>query len=166
MSHSKWYTIGIVTGVIFGIVMVLIYMVRTRKKRGKCEFDERQQLARGKAFKYGFVTAVVYFLAYSLSGIIASGNWMKNPFWVFAGVSLSIGVFAGNAIWNDGYFSLNETPDSYMALFGALAVINLIGAFRDVRENSLNLCLGVLIICILIVMGVKRLWDKKREEED
>lgn len=178
MNHSKWYIVGIFAGVIFGVVMFLIYLVRTRRRFGKCEFDERQELARGKAFKYGFFTSLIYFGLLSLGGIMAAGDWMRSPLWVYVGVCLTVGVFAGNAIWNDAYFSMNETPKFYIYLFIALAALNLFGGIRGIvhggskagdlllGENSLNLCLGVTLFCLLVVLGVKWLWDKKTGEED
>ena len=168
MNHSKWYAVGIIVGVLFAVVMTFIWV---KRRKGKCEFDERQERSRGRAFKYGFFTALVYFMGYSIGGIINQGNWMHDPTWVFAGLCLSVGVFAVNAIWNDAYFSLNETPKSYIVLFIALAVTNLTGGIRgvldeDSGDNSLNFCLGILLLCILIVLGVKRFRDKRVGEEE
>lgn len=50
------------------------------KKLGKAEFDERQQLARGKAYKAGFYTLLVGLLAVYLSSrSLPSGSQRIQP---------------------------------------------------------------------------------------
>ena len=54
------------------------------KKLGKAEFDERQQLARGKAYKAGFYTLLVGLLArFGFGSILSMQNsaWGMQGFW-------------------------------------------------------------------------------------
>ena len=47
--------LGMVTGLVLGLILFIIILKVTKKDgKIKCQYDERQELARGKGFKYGY----------------------------------------------------------------------------------------------------------------
>ena len=60
------------------------------KKLGKAEFDERQQLARGKAYKAGFYTLLVGLLAVYLVPILT--EWQPRDTALLPFLAMCIGV--------------------------------------------------------------------------
>ena len=63
------------------VVIGLVIGKLAGKKLGKAEFDERQQLARGKAYKAGFYTLLAGLLAVYLLPIFTEWQppWRKTP---------------------------------------------------------------------------------------
>nr|MCR4806342.1 hypothetical protein [Lachnospiraceae bacterium] len=58
MNGRGW---GFVAGLMVGLVLVVIfYKIANTDKKIKTEYDERQQRIRGKAYKYGFYTMILY----------------------------------------------------------------------------------------------------------
>lgn len=64
------------------------------KKLGKAEFDERQQLARGKAYKAGFYTLLVGLLAVYLIPIFTEWQPKDTALLLFAVICVGVTVFA------------------------------------------------------------------------
>ena len=78
------------------------------KKLGKAEFDERQQLARGKAYKAGFYTLLVGLLAVYLIPIFTEWQPKDTALLPFAVICVGVTVFACVAVANDAYLGIRE----------------------------------------------------------
>lgn len=65
MNRSIYYYLGVVVGIIVAVIAVSIVSL-CKKKKGGCEFDERQELARTRASKYGVITLIGYLLIFGL----------------------------------------------------------------------------------------------------
>lgn len=172
-GNSNYYYLGIAVGIVAGIILVMIAAINYRKKTGKCEYDERQERARGKAYKYGFFTLMVYLLIYGTLQDITEVYWGKGLVGVSFGICISVAVFAVISIWNDAYFSLRENPRRFTVLFVAVAVLNLSTGMRHIVHsegltdyNILNLFMGVTALVILAAMGAKALKNRREKEED
>ena len=59
MSINQTWALGFTTG--FLIVIAVIIIVKSRRKNRQ-EFDERQMIARGKAYKYSFFSLMAYII--------------------------------------------------------------------------------------------------------
>ena len=89
------YIIGVIAGVAVGLVLVflLIRYFRTDKKIMP-QYDERQELIRGRGFKYAFYTSLVYFGLLTLT-IFCLTEIVQPGVLTFLGVCLSVLVYAG-----------------------------------------------------------------------
>ena len=170
------YRLGLLFGLTFGILAGLGVVALLFKKRVlDMHFDERQELARGKAFQHGFFTMAACLYCYGMSDFLL-GAWCD----VLAGVTLCIamglGVFAVTCILKDAYLSLREKPRQIMTMFALLSLVNLgLGGMYlysgDLIEDgvltfrAVNPIIGATILVILIVYVVKYLLQDREETE-
>lgn len=170
---SKAFIGGFALG-LFMVAMVA-YLLKKAGKRESCKYDERQELQRGRAFKYGFITLMVYDL---VLGAAYSGGW---PEWCDAlvfqciGIGIALLVFVSYCIWTDAYMSLTEQPKKVCALLVAALLINVAAAGMNIANNVIftadvlgigvvNLILAVILLVIMVEFLLK-LWLDKRGAE-
>jgi len=172
-AHELGYSIGFM--VAFVVVLLLSYIFR--KKIKLHEYDERQILARGKAYKYGMFTS---FICIGILNIFATVGiqWFMSMTGLMTVIVVSVTVFAVVSIWNDAYLSLKEKKSNVIIGFLLIAVINLIGSFDVIVKGDFldesgrlvagvtNLELVIMLIIISIAIVIKATVDKKRSEED
>ena len=111
------YNIGMLVGiaVALGIFAVIAAINRKRGKPG--EFDERQELIRGKAYQHAFFAVMIFSALYGLAVVTVERPLMAD------GVSALIAMFVGIAV-----FAVESMAVSKMSMF-ALA-ISLTGSLR------------------------------------
>lgn len=172
---SGYMILGIVVGFIVGIVIVAaIYKIAGRGTVGKCEFDERQEIVRGRGFKRGFIALIIYNAVYGLAAMTTDRFFMDPLAAIVLGIILAVGVYIVYCIWNDAYFSLNENPRRMLVLFVAVTVLNMIVTVVNILNDELivdgvltfrstNLFCGILFIVIFITFFAKQI-VRRREE--
>lgn len=170
------YRLGVALGLAAGIAVgILVIVLLFRKKILDCTFDERQERARGVAFKYGFFTLMFAIILYGVLDM-ALGRWCD----AMAGASLclcaGILVFAVTCIVKDAYLSLKEKPRHIMTLFAIISIVNIVlGAVHlcdgDLVVNGIltfrctNLVVGVMTTVVLVVYIVNALLRRQEEAE-
>lgn len=172
MEYRLGVALGLAAGIAVGILMIVLLF---RKKILDCTFDERQERARGVAFKYGFFTLMFAIILYGVLDM-ALGRWCD----AMAGASLclcaGILVFAVTCIVKDAYLSLKEKPRYVMTLFAVMSIVNIVlGAVHlcdgDLVENGIltfrctNLVVGVMTTVVLVVYIVNALLRRQEEAE-
>ena len=176
MNLSLGYNFGILAAVLVGALVGLgIIALLFRLKIMDLTFDERQERARGQAYKYGFWTLITCLLLYGFSDMIL-GRWCD----VIAGVMLCVAVamvmFASVCIVQDAYLSLKEKPRTIMILLTVVGSLNLaIGIMnwkngRVVQDGILtfgaaNGICGIMVLVILAVYVVNHLLAKREDAE-
>ena len=161
-------TVGLAAGL---LVVALLF----RKKVLDCTFDERQERARGVAFKYGFFTLMISIYAYGASEL-AVGRWCDAMTGSCLCVAAGLLVFAVTCILKDAYLSLRERPRRIMTLFVLLTVFNLgVGTEQAVKgmlvEDGVltfrvtNMVAGALTLVILLIYILNFLLGNRGEEE-
>ncbi|MBO5371355.1 MAG: hypothetical protein J6A75_01405 [Lachnospiraceae bacterium] len=175
MEYNMGYVVGAGVGILFGIIFIAFFMKFTKKDGSmKCRFDERQNIIRGKGYKYAFFTLLIYNALDILSGSILA-MYFEREVITFFGIILAVVVYAAYAIWNEGYFSLNENPKRVMILFGVVSVINLASGITSIAEGSIieagkvtframNLLCGLMMLFILGVLAVKNISRNRAQE--
>lgn len=170
------YHTGLMFGLLCGLLAgFLVLAVLFKKKILSMEFDERQELARGKAFQYSFLTLMICLFLYAASEM-ALGRWCDAFAGVMICIALSITVFAVTCILKDAYLSLREKPRTIMTMFALLSALNLgIGGtylFHGglVEDGILtfrvtNLIAGLMCLAVLIVYIVNFLLRDRGEGE-
>lgn len=178
MGKNLAYVLGVIAGILFVALFCAFFSaaVKRRGKSAKAQFDERQVVARGKAYRHAFFTLLFYLLAWGLFELATGMRLWDTYTGCFIGVFLSVTVFAVVAILNDAYFAVNERPATYLGIFALVTVLNLgiaiwnlIDGEDPIVENgiltyhSVNLLVGAMFLVILIVAAI-RVWQGKREE--
>lgn len=172
MSYHFGLLLGMLTGMLAGIVLVAILF---KKKVLDMHFDERQELARGKAFQYGFLTLVVCLYAYGATEL-AIGHWCDVLAGVTICIALSMGVFAVTCICRNAYLSLREKPKQIITAFAILSAVNLGFGAMSLLDGTLtedgvltfwavNPIAGVLTLFILIVYIVRNRLCRNGKDE-
>ena len=176
MEHSFEYNFGLLVGVLVGaLVGVGIIALLFKLKVMDLTFDERQERARGQAYKYGFWTLITCLLLYGFSDMIL-GRWCDVITGVMLCVAAAMMVFASVCIVKDAYLSLKEKPRTIMILLTVVGSLNLaIGIMnwkngRVVQDGILtfgaaNGICGIMVLVILAVYVVNHLLAKREDAE-
>lgn len=177
MEHSFAWIAGFVVGILLVAVVGFIFarFAHTDGAR-KPKFDERQELIRGRGYKYAFFTVLWYLVIYSLLKFAFGLKIMDDMAEMFVAVILGVGVYACYTIWKDAYFALNERRKSYIWLFVAVVVLNVTVGVGHIRDGSFivdgvltfggsaNLLAGVLILVILVMLLLKEIASRREED--
>lgn len=169
------FKVAFVIGLAVGLLVVAICVAASKKgDEVKNQFDERQELVRGKGFKYGFFTMMIANAALLVLNILEIPLFSNMEVAMTASIVIGVSVFASYCIWNDGYFALNENRKSLLIMFGLIGVLNLVIGIGNVfagviMENgaftfrSTNLFCALIFIVVFIVMLAKHIKDGKEE---
>ena len=155
------------------VVSVFIVALLFRVKVLDMRFDERQERARGVAFRYGFYTLAVCLLAYGFSDLVC--HWCDALVGCVLCLFAGIAVLAVTAIRRDAYLGLYERPRRIMVLFAVIAAVNLTIGVLHLLEGGVvvngiltfrvvNLLAGVLATVILAAYAFR--FVQVREAED
>lgn len=185
MKHSLEYGMGFVIGIAAGFALIALLVWLIKKFGGKTDifckkdsFDERQLLARGKAYKAAFFTQMIYMTAIALLNDIANVKVFMSFGGMWIGVCISITVFAIVCIIKDAYMSLYENAKGVILMFGIVGMLNLSIGFCKIKDddffiekgvisvNSVNLIVGIVFVIILLVFCAKLIYDKKNNVEE
>ena len=171
-------SVGITIGIIVGLVIAFALLkAANTNHRMKTDYDERQQLIRGKGYMYAFYTILFYEV---LMMIIDIGEFsLPIESYAVHCVGLIIGVIALGVycIWNDVYWGLNNNKKTYYAIFVVCTIFNLIPVIGQARMGTLvqdgKIGLPILNIMVLVMMAVlgivfiiKKLTGKNSSEEE
>lgn len=173
-------TLGILTGIIIGAIIgiiLVILILKVTKTDGdiKCKYDERQELVRGKGFKYAFFTLLFYNSAAACLIAAFKEIPIDSSGFLMIGVIIQLLVYVIYAIWNEAYFSLNENPQKVMVALALIGLFNLFIGIYQIAEGrflenglltfrSMNFFLGIAMVIVFIVLAVKQIC--RRREED
>lgn len=170
-QHTVVLVLGFLSGLVIAAFLVAFLL---KKKVLDNTFDERQERARGVAFKYGFFTLMICIILYGLSEILLD-RWCDAFTGGMICICISVTVFAAVCIRKDAYLSLNERPKRIIQLFSACVVMNLALGLIPLLNGELmedgivsfraaNLIAGAAFLIILILYVVKLAADKRVEE--
>lgn len=167
------FKVGFVVGFLFVLFFVIILASAKRKKIGG-EYDERQQLVRGKGYKAGFFTMLICnMIILLLSNDDGSMKYINTDVAVMISAFVALIVFAVYCIFNDGYFGVVENPKSSIIGLFLIGVANMIIGFSNSDSWVVDgkLSLGVLnfacgtTLFIVAFAGAIKLAINKREDE-
>ena len=173
MEHSFAYIAGVVVGILV-VAVAMYFFGRHAHTDGarKPKFDERQELIRGRGYKYAFFCLLAYLVVYGAAGYLV----MEPVAGAFLGIMVGVAVYAGYTIWNDAYFAMNEKRRMYIGLFAVITVINAVAGISNCVQGrviqdgrlsgggSVNLMCAVLFLVIMVMLLVKEIAARREEE--
>lgn len=182
MKHSGEYWLGLICGMASGVIFVALAAWIIRKIGGKfggCgmkkkTYDERQLLARGKAYKNAFFTLIIYFIVAGTLYDFLNIRMLMSFGGLWIGICISVGVFAITCILKDAYMNLYENAKGIMMLFLvgvlniAISILNKVSLLEEgvVSLESINLIAGILFLVISAVFFGREIYNKKQLGED
>lgn len=170
-------------GFIFGVVVsglllgsgVLIGMKKSKTDgRLFAKYDERQQLVRGKGWKYGFFTMVgadaIYAVVVDILGFVPCHSVVSAT----ASIILGVMVYCVYCIMHDGYYGLNENRRTCNMIFLFIGLANLVISIMGIIHGEVivdgqislkatNLLCAILMFVILGASIIKEAIEKKEE---
>ena len=175
MNIDFAYAAGFAVGLI-GVLVVFFIIWKVKGNVSKGHYDERQELLRGRGYKYAFFTVMGLLSAY----LVADGMGLMEilPFtsaaMAFAILIIGVLVYALYCIKNDAYFGVGMNKKSYVILLLFVVGINAFSVIMDFMTGSYDggkIALGpsMQILCvivfsvILIALLVK---DRKTADEE
>ena len=172
MAHSVGYLFGLVVGVLVGVgIIALLFKLKVMD----LTFDERQERARGQAYKYGFWTLLTCLLLYGFSDMVL-GRWCDVITGAMLCVAAALLVFASVCIVKDAYLSLKEKPRAVMTLLTVVSILNLGISIMNWKHGrvvedgvltfaAVNGICGLMTLVILMVYLVNYLLAKREDAE-
>lgn len=159
------------------IIFTFMALKASQKSTSLPEFDERQQIIRGKGFKYGFFAILI---SEGIALFVDSTNALPMiDSSVLYVVSIFVGlfIFAVYCAWNEAYFALNQNSRFmiiYLSFIGILnAVIFVLNVIRgNVIENGkitmsfLNLICALFFLALFTVCAVKKAINAKEDTSE
>lgn len=179
----NWYKLlGVSTGLVFSIV--LLYFAGKLIERRNCgamstDFDERQVVSRGKAYKYSYITMILLSALQVLVSTVVENGLFDGATWGTIILSFGVVVFACVSIWNNAYTSYKDSQNGkgIMIFFIIMGLFNVaIGIYEicvgvieivdgQIKGIPVTLLAGLSLTVIALVMHLKRNRDKKDIEE-
>lgn len=173
---DRYYVLGFLIGFTAVVIFCgLLYKLGTRKSERK-RYDERQQIIRGRGYKYAFFSLLLYFAVMSGITELVNKTFITSSAISIIGICFGVGVYAVYCIMNGGYFAVNEKQRRAMILLGIIALVNVISSVGLIHDKELvkdgvltgrcaNLACTVLFVVVFIAIAIKSIIDKKEEEQ-
>ena len=159
---------------VFLILIPVILYRRDQRLKGNCDFDERQELLRGKAYQHAFLTVGGYTALYSMLVLFSERQFMEDGVSTLIAFFLGITVFAVECIWRDAFFTARNRPVAYVILIALNVVLQGVSGVEKLQKglvvrnglltmDCVQLLCGVTFLVILLALGAK--WLAVRGEE-
>ncbi len=164
--------IGVLVGILVTATVIALY---NRKPENRAEYDERQLMLRGNAYKYGLLTMLLLNAAFMFGTTYF--DHLSQYASAFFAVSLFAGilVFAAYSIIKDAFYSVkNRNGSSYLLLL-VLCVISQFASIFSGGEwkqtelflesgRMINLCCGITFLVVLLLLLWKKFAERSEEE--
>ena len=128
---SIYFYIGVLVGVAVGVLLV----AKFRKKmlgNEKAKYDERQLAEQGKASKYAYYMLMVYMFVFAFLESYDVIPFADPLIVAFAGIAISIMIYACICIKNEAYFPVNQSAKKWLHFLDAIGILNsMYGATAD-----------------------------------
>jgi hypothetical protein len=134
--------------VVFAVIFVILVVI-LQKKTAK-DFDERQNILRGNAFRRAFFAMAFIALLYS-NIALTLGPFMEDGVSEILLVCIGADVFAVDCILHDAFFTVKEKPWLSMLCTAFLAALHGTNGMRDFRRG-LMVKDGLLTLSVVYFM--------------
>lgn len=167
--------VGIVFGVTVGLVICFIAF-RFLNKDGsiKTKYDERQDIARGKSYRFGFwglCAALFALILLDSAEIVIPAEPIVIYFSIFFVGAVALCV---HSIFNGSYFGINNMQSKWISFFIFFGVINgLISVMAYVNGSLIvdgqltvsfvNVLCCLMLVIAIIAIGIKKLIDNRED---
>lgn len=170
----NYYLMGIWVGIIIGLAIYLI----TRKTTE--DYDERQLVIRGKAYKVGFLSTLGAGAVYGFISAVLKRPLAEDGIAVFFILLFGVGVFVVYCIMNDAFFSISDkikpvhlvvllllgvVSQGYM-IYTNLTEGTIVGKNGELTARVLPFGILLLFLCVLAALAVKLIKSRKESEDE
>ena len=158
-------------------LVVLILALITKGPGWRERYDERQELERGRGFKYAFFTVLFYFWILLFMDAADLSLAADTSLLYCCGILLGILVYMVYCIWHESYFALNQNMRSIMIAFGLIGLSNFLISLCNLINGTLvengrltfrivNLLCSFLFFALFLTMLLKKIVSSKGDSVD
>ncbi len=167
------YNIGFAVGILLGLILVAIIITVKKKKRGKSEYDERQELIRGRGYKIAYFTLMI---SVGLVLCFSAGSgipYIETDAAYVIAIMVSLVFFCIYCIIKDGYFGVFEKPKTVLIELFLIGLANFIIALVNSEKwvidgklsmGSINLICAITMLVVTLAGFIKLLIVKREDE--
>ena len=172
--------------IILCLILILAFVHYEVKNREKGpDYDERQEVERGRGFKYAFYAMIVYITIlyiFDAVGFIAKDYYV----WFYMGaVILGTLVQAVYSIWHDCYFTMNVSKVKTLGIICAISLPCLVFGVFDIiisktiasdnpvfgkntlfRIGVVGIAVASMMVVIAVTLALKHIADSKENNDD
>lgn len=173
---STAYILGVIVGVA-AVAIVCLIIVKVKGSLWKGYYDERQELIRGRGYKYACFTLLILMAVDMLIEVTGFIDMLpvKNEAVMFIFLIAGVLVYAIYCIINDAYLGIGQNGKSYTSLILFVIAINLFSAVMTIwREDpfeggkfSTGVCMQIVCVvafgAILVAMRIRKGQVQKQE---
>lgn len=176
MNVSSAYLIGLIAGLV-AVAAAFTIMGAKKGRSAPYRYDERQTLARLKAYRAAFFTLIAYLLINELVKSLLDMRWGEALVEPFIGICAALTLFVILCVFSDAYFALNEKRPFYMKLFAAAIVVNAVPIVMNIADGEgfttnglvnfhvMNIVILVMFALIIASLAVKAALDRRTKAE-
>lgn len=174
------YAAGVAAGVITALIVIVV-INKVSKNSLKGHYDERQELVRGRGYKYAAFTFMGLILVYLFANelgvfdLLPVTHGCAAGFIFFAGVM----VYALYCIHNDAYLGIGSSARSYKIVMWIVIACNTFTLITKIIDGEFMengkipftsgtyLMFVIVFVCIMIALQVRgsRLRKEEADEE-
>ena len=171
------YRIGLMSGFLGALVLLVVVMSLKRKRQGGVAYDERQAAIRGRGYKYAYVTAGLLTSVYAVCFEGIAERFIEPGLVLVAILFLSGLVLSGYCIFKDAYWGYNQHRHKGMIVcWGALVIFFLAQAISKIMDGKvikngrisfdggLPFVMAAFFLVFLCMQGIKLIIDKRDAE--
>jgi hypothetical protein len=164
---------GVLVGIVIGLI-VSFFAIKFFNRDGKIrtEYDEMQEIIRGKAYRIAFFTLVIALAILLVLDIMEVALPMTNSVLYFGLIVIGIAVQAGYSILNGAYFGLNNNKAKFWGVMITVTVINLLVSIMAIVSGRMVVdgklqdpCINLLCAALFGVIAIFSVIPKKADEE-
>ena len=145
-----------------------------KEVRGMNDYDERQILARGRAFMWGFFSLMICLMVYGLTDMLIE-PWCDTLTGCIICICVSLLVFASICIRQDAFAGIGRNRKRNLTVLLVLTAANLLFGVSHIIDGDLlrdgvlsfrsaNLIVGITTGIVLVVYFVHGLCDRGEAE--
>jgi len=165
---NKEYAAGLAVGIVTALI-ILALVWKFGKKTMKGNFDERQELVRGRGYKYACFTVLALITLDLLAESYSAFDALPVPrtLALFFIILTGVMVYALYCIKNDSYFGVGTDIRTYRAVMWVVIACNAVSGFMGLRDGAFvdgKLAFGPcasLLFCLAFLIVMVSLWIKQ-----
>ncbi len=157
----------------FIVIMIANIAGKKSGRQMDSQFDERQIIARNKAYMTGFFVFLMLIMADVLLKLLGTPFYV-DPLGELSAVFFGIGVFAILAIWNDAFLVPAQKPGLLILLYGVITAERMLRFLSGLRSgecysdgrftlSAINGVIGITFFAILVTFLIKQHQDRSED---
>lgn len=173
MNGNMAYGLGFTVGLMCVAAACLLLKKRHQSKGEECKYDERQEAARGRAFKMGFFALMGYEIVVGVGTLVMETEWFVDSFaHCIVGIGFATTVFACKCIMEDAYYALNRNRKATLIVLAAIGVMNGLLSIRIlcnerdrlIVDGKVTYTVGNLVVTVMFLALAVATLIKSRQE--